>query len=319
MIQSIRNNLKYKILALACALALYLMYGRADSKRMTTSVSVRAQVQAVNVPQGLDATTPSMVIGLQGPLYAVNDLLRQPDMGAGAVDATVDLQGKGPGTHSVPVKVRVKSPLEPVPGEPPLATVTLESVIDKWSSIEFVPQGSVASGFRWEGTTVVPETATVRGPRSAVEQVARLEAHVPVRNATTDVDRDVEIFAVDSRDQVVPHVRIYPERAHVHVSIARLLRYKVVPIVLQTTGRPAEGYRVSAASVKPLTVTVSGSSRALDEIQAISTEPVDLEGQGRTTPLILHMRLQPPQGIDTVGVSMVQVHIDLASEVVQTQ
>ncbi len=311
----IRHNLRYKVLALASALALYFMYGRTDEKPLTSAV-VRVQVRAVNVPDGLEITTqPVISVSIQGPKHAIDELLNRPDGGASELDATVDLAGKGVGPHMLPVKVNLRKPLMLVPGQL-YATVTLEAIVERTLPVEVVPQGSVAPGYRWESTSANPASITIVGARSAVEQVARVEARVPVRGATGDLDRDVPLRALDSRDEVVEHIDVRPSLVSVHVRISRLLRYKVAPIVLQTTGRPANGYRISTVIVEPLVVTVSGSSQALESVQAVSTEPVDLAGA--TAPIIRRVRLAPPEGIETVSASAARVKVFLINEAVGT-
>lgn len=311
----IRHNLRYKVLALASALALYFMYGRAAQRPLTSTV-VRVQVRAVNVPQGLETTSqPVVSVSIQGPKRAIDELLDRPDGGASELDATVDLSRKSVGPHMLPVNVNLRKPLVLVPGQL-YATVTLEAIVERTLAVEVVPQGSVASGYRWESTSAEPASVVVEGARSAVEQVARVEGRVPVRGATGDLDRDVPLRALDSRDEVVEHVEVRPSLVSVHVRISRLLRYKVAPIVLQTTGRPASGYRVSTVIVEPLVVTVSGSGQALESVQAVSTEPVDLTGA--TAPIVRRVRLAPPEGIQTVSASAARVKVFFVNEAVGT-
>ena len=306
------DNLRYKLLAVACAISLYLMYGRTVEAPMTYA-SLSAPVRPINVPRGLEVSSlPAVVVTVQGPKRAIDEILRRPDKGAAELDATVDLSGRGPGSHTLPVSAVVKKPLNAVSGAPPFATVTLEAVRERRLPVEVAPQGSVAPGYRWESTDVTPNTALVRGAGSLVEQVTRLEARVPVRGAAGDVERDAVIQALDSRDEPVPRVAIIPSQVVVHVRIARVPQYKVAPIVLRWAGRPAPGFMVASVILDPVAVTVSGSDRALGNVQAVATEPVNLSGA--TSTIIQEVRLLPPEGIKLVSDEKARVKVFLTRE-----
>lgn len=312
----IRHNWKYKILALICALGLQRMYGRAEVTPLTHA-TVRVPVRALSKPESLELTlTPQVTVTLKGPKSAVDAVLEGSEAGASQVDATVNLTGRGAGAHTLPVELRVKTPLQEASGKPHFVSVVLEPVIEKSLPVDVVPMGRVPRGFRWDSTSVDPEQATVEGPRSLVEKVARLEVRVPVQGATGDVHRPAEIQALDSRDEPVDAVRVFPNGVQVHVRIARVLQYKVVPIVLQTMGQPAPGFHVANTLVEPMTVTVSGSAHELDGVQALTTEPVDLTGG--MAPIVRTVRLRAPQGIEPVQMPTVRVKVFFASEIAET-
>ncbi|MDH7571311.1 MAG: CdaR family protein [Armatimonadota bacterium] len=309
----IRHNLKYKLVALACALLLHAMYGRAAEEPLTLA-AVRAPVRAVNVPEGLAPTLmPPLTIWLQGRKSAIDRLLDRPDGGASLVDVSVDLSGQQAGTRTLPVKVTVKGV---GPGteaiKPPPVTVTLEPVITREFTVEVTPRGSVATGYRWESTSVRPKTASVRGPRSLVDTVARLEARVPVNRAVRDVESTVPIEAKDSRDELVEQVEIEPTHAQVYVRVARVMQYRVLPVVVSHIGQPALGFRIARMVVQPLTVTVSGTGAALEQLSSIQTEPIDLTDVQE--PITRQVRLRPPPGVEVVGSTTVQVKVFLESE-----
>lgn len=294
----IRQNLKYKILAVAAALTLYMMNARTDVKPLTF-VSVHTELQVVHLDPSLKVvSSPTVSVPLQGPKDAVDDLRSRPDHGAADVNAVVDLAGKTAGTYSVEVQVSAKKPLRPVPGDPLMATIRLERIVSKPLSVEVVPDGPASADYRWESTRVTPNVASVRGPSSLLDDVARLEVGMPAGDTAGDIERMVEIRAVDNRDQEVKGVEVFPEKARVSVRVARFLRYRVVPIRLETTGTPAPGFRVATIQVSPLTVTIAGSGRALDAVTAVPTEPVDVTGASAT--IVRDVRLLPPRGVQTV-------------------
>ncbi|MBI3948217.1 MAG: hypothetical protein HY321_20035 [Armatimonadetes bacterium] len=313
----IRHNLRFKVLALLCAFSLWRMYGHPETE-VRTSVALRVPVRAVNVPDNLEPTLlPSVIVPLQGPTAVADAMLAREDRGVSDVDARVDLAGRRPGTWDLPVLLDINAPGMELAGKVPLATISLEPVIRRELPVEVVPLGRVASGYRWEATNAEHGRAAVHGPQSVVDQVARLEARVSVHEAVADVERAVEIVAVDGGEKPLehPNLRVSPRRARVLVQIARVLEYKVVPVRVALSGLPARGYQVARATAEPMVVTVSGGRGALDQVETVSTVPVDVSEA--SSAVVRQVPLLPPQDVRLVHAAAVRVKVFLAPEEVE--
>jgi hypothetical protein len=87
---------------------------------------------------------------------------------------------------------------------------------------------------------------------------------------------------------------------------------RLVPVEIETTGRPARGYRVSRLEAVPAQVSVAGSADAVGRIAAVRTVPVSIEGQAGA--LVEEVPLAPLAGAEVVGEGRVRVEIDLGEE-----
>src|SRR5262249_20638614 len=68
----------------------------------------------------------------------------------------------------------------------------------------------------------------------------------------------------------------------VMVPIVSSAGIKRVPVVPQVDGEPASGYVVSGLMVEPQFVRLAGGASALEDVQSVTTEKVDIQGASRT-------------------------------------
>ena len=113
----------------------------------------------------------------------------------------------------------------------------------------------------------------VRGPFTALRQVdpEKLEAVIDLVGAA----RGERLYRLAPEDINVPPeievIAITPSEVRILLdSVAE----KVLPIVANVTGTPAEGFAVSDVSVEPRTARVAGPSTALSRMASITTDPV---------------------------------------------
>jgi YbbR domain-containing protein len=174
-----------------------------------------------------------------------------------------------------------------------------------------VVYGTVPDSVNIGPQEIDPQTVTVRGPSSRVNSVAKVVARVAIDASALNVDRDVDLVAVDPNGNQVPSVDLDPPRAHVTIPVAQEIATRTVPVVPQLTGTPATGYRVTSVAVEPLIVTVNGEASVVSQIQSASTEPIDITG--RTSDLEAEVGLALPNGV-SVSDSTVRVMLTVAQE-----
>lgn len=156
-----------------------------------------------------------------------------------------------------------------------------------------------------------PQTVKIRGASSRVSSVARVVARVAVDASALNVDRDVDLAAVDSNGNQVPSIEIDPPRVHVTIPVAQQIASRTVPIVPQLTGSPAAGYKVTSITVDPLIVTLNGEAAVVSQLQSAPTEPIDISG--RTSDLEAQVGLALPNGV-SVTTSAVRVSLTIEQQ-----
>jgi YbbR domain-containing protein len=230
--------------------------------------------------------------------------------------ASVDLSRVDPVPGGDPVRVPVtvvalNSQIQIVDFEPQEVDVRLDPVEVRQLPVTF-SLGSVADGLSVGPAQIEPSTVTLRGASSRIDQVSQVVARVSIDASALNVDREIELVAVDGNGNQVSNVEIDPERARVRIAVARELANRTLPVVPMLTGEPAPGYRVSAISVAPLVVTVSGEEATVTQLDSAPTEPIDIEG--RTTDLEANVGFDLPAGISVNGSDQVRVMLTIEPE-----
>ncbi|HWQ12869.1 MAG TPA: CdaR family protein, partial [Roseiflexaceae bacterium] len=204
--------------------------------------------------------------------------------------AFVDVSGRGPGEHSVPINVvPTRSGLQRArfSANPDFLLIRLDQEITRTVPLTVEITGSVPFGFEAgePEVTVAGRPVTevrVRGPQGRVERVvqARISADIDRLTANYNSSRTPEAVGADG--QVVEGVTIDPPTVNLEVPISSSVGVKRVPVVPQLTGLPASGYVVTGVSVEPQLVTLTGSSGPLDAVESVSTFVVSVGGASQT-------------------------------------
>jgi len=254
-----------------------------------------------NLPVSAEDLAPSLVIvdqnGLPNPslppvdvtLRSIGETSVTPS--SNDIQAYVDLSGRGPGEYSVAVGARVTIPgrkPEIAEIEPNFLSIRIEQEITRTVPLTIEIEGSVP--FSYEN---LPASATmrsqpvstvnVRGPQSRVERVAMARAVVDIDGRTASYDSPRQLEAIGSDNQEIQGVLVEPASVNVLVPIVSSAGIKRVPVVPQVVGEPASGYVVSGLTVEPQFVRLAGGAGALEAVQSVATEAVDIQGASRTT------------------------------------
>ncbi len=263
-----------------------------------------------NVPVDLEGLAPGLVVidkeGLpraQRPevditVLADDETVR--NVRASDLRPFVDLTGRGPGEHNVPVNVVTTRSLRlRASAEPEYLLVRLDQEITRTVALTVETTGIVPFGFEARTPQVTsrgqPVTSvTVRGPQGRVERVALVRARVDIDRLTANYNSPRTLEPIDENGQPIAGVTVDPATVDVLVPIISSVGLKRVPVVPSVTGVPASGYIVAGVSVSPLLVTLTGSSGPLDDAENVVTGDVDVTGATQT--LTRTVALIPPRG-----------------------
>jgi YbbR domain-containing protein len=230
--------------------------------------------------------------------------------------ATADLSNvtvePGGEPQAVQVSVIALDPrIDIVDFQPRQVQVTLDPVTTRELPVE-VTLAPVPEGLNLGPEQVNPSTVTVRGPSSRVDAVANVLARVAIDASALNVDREIELVAVDADGNQVPNVEIDPERARVRIAVARDLANRTLPVVPNIVGQPAAGYRIMSVTVEPLVATVSGESATVSQLETADTEPIDISGRNRD--LEASVRIALPAGVSVAGSDTVRVIVTIGED-----
>jgi YbbR domain-containing protein len=297
-------------LKLGAVLLATVLYSGLVLSENVRSWSGTVPVEVIRQPPGATLLTdldPVTFIRYRAPL----------DVGVLSPDsfrATVDLSRvtAEPGGPPVPVPVRLDAldgRVDIVDFVPQELQVRLDPVDERQVAVE-VSFPAAPEGIEVGVPQVVPSEVTVRGASSRVAAVRSVLARVSIDASALNVDRDVDLVAVDEQGNEVPNVVLEPERARVRITVARLLATRTLPVVPQVVGDPAEGYRIDSIDVEPVTVTVRGEEAVVMRMELVSTDAIDIGG--RQNDLETTVELSLPAQVDASGVADVRVRVTIA-------
>ena len=297
------HNWPLKIAAVVLASLLYgvLVLAR-DAQQITVAVPIDERGRPANTVLLSSLGVVTRVRYIAPPDVPVN---------SDSFVAWVDLANvaAGDGTRTVDVRLTaVDERIDPLEWEPRRVRITLDEVAEKTVPIR-VTQAEVPTGLDIRRPVLERPTAVVRGAASAVDRVDRLEAQVTIGSDAVDVDRDVQLLAVDIEGVPIPEVDVRPSFVRVQIAIIAEGETRGVPVVPETEGQPAPGFDIDSITVEPKFVTVEGDRDQIAALQSVTTEPVVLRGASRTVETTVPLAL--PAGIVPVGVEDVRVVVTL--------
>jgi len=237
-------------------------------------------------------TNPTITVTVRGNIRTLgkvdNKMLR----------ATVDLtqiessgrQKVKADIHGIPSGVR----LEQVPE----VNLVVETIVTKEIPIHIALAGYDSKenkGYEIYSTEIIPETVTLTGAESLVNSVVEGRVGLDISNMVTTIERSLPIQLLNEKGRVVPiskHMKIDSQNANVKVTI---YPKKTVHVTANIVGTPAEGFEVYQVEVVPSEIVIMGEPEALEEIESIGTEMLDINGA--SADVHKKLRLQQYEGI----------------------
>jgi YbbR domain-containing protein len=313
ILRNIAKNLPTLLLTFALSIAVWVSavtHENPNEERLyPRSVSVEVVGKEPNLV--IVSNIPSTVsVTLVAPATVWDQLLREQS----PVRAVIDLSNLGPGEHQVPVQIQVSvSPVRVVSFTPSSVDLTLDTVVSSLFPVQIVLRGEPAIGYQ-AGTPQISETSvSVSGPSSLVDQVQEVRAILDITGASENIDRSLNLEAVDINGDAVQNVTITPSVVEVTLDIKQLGGYRNVVVKVVTSGQVSSGYRVTNISVFPPAVTVfSNDPNLVEQLPGyVETETLDLTGLKDDLDVFLSLNLPP--GVTLVGDQTVEVQVGIAA------
>lgn len=279
MLRWLARNIGNIILSIVLALVVWVVaVNEANPSREDTFRAI--PVAFINQPPDTivyNFSTTTADVRLRAPTTAWSAL------NARVISATVDLSGHAPGEELFPITINLPESIgrtvRVVKVEPPAINARLEALGAASVPVKVNLIGDPPVGYRVESVTTHPATMTVTGPASWVRQVAAAGGELSVQSASAPLSQTVTLRPVDANGQLVPNVKLEPDRALLNVSIEQLAGFGNLAVKVELTGTIASGYRLIEVNVTPPNVTVIGAPSALAALPGfVQTEHIDISG-----------------------------------------
>jgi YbbR domain-containing protein len=306
------KNLPILLTAVALAVAVWVL-------AVTTTDPVEKRNYSRPVALEVTGLDPQLTITSELPeqvsltLSAPASIWTSELSNANVVRAYLDVSGLEAGNYTLPIDLQIDAqPVKVDTYSPKEVEVRLEQLYTKDLAITLVQPSSPAVGYEAGAPKLSTDTATVSGPSSQVEKVAEIRATLDISQAKEDINRDLELQALDENGLPVDNVTISPEKVNVTMSISQRGGYRNVSVKVVTSGQIASGYRLTNISSNPLVVTVySSDPETVNNLPGyIETQPLNLTDAQED--LQVSLPLAVPSGISVVGESTIKVTVSIS-------
>jgi YbbR domain-containing protein len=276
-------------------------------------------VRTVNLPpdaQMLNRPIETTSITIQGPTSALERVSPED------YEAVIDLNEIPFGDNEVPLQVEGGiEGVEILTTSPETARINMEQIITRNDiPVRVDIRGDVARGHRRGQETILPETITITGLASRVNQLAEARVTVFLDNARQDIDilRRPTFYDLQGNVASTVGMTVDPIDVQIVIPVIELAGFAEKPITVNWVGDPAPGYRLLNINVEPSSVLITAPPDQLDALR-IETEPVDITGLTMTE--TLQVALDLPEGVSVEDPQPIIVTLEIrpiqTSDVVQ--
>lgn len=304
------DNLGMILLALFLAIVVWIVAIQEQNPIERREFPTTISVQVRNLPPDLilfPALTEKVSLTLRAPQSNWNSL--RPDK----LTAWVDLSGLRADVYDVQVHVNCTDPnVMVVETKPGTVTVRLHNKISRQVPVQVRLYGSVALGYQMktgnEDTAIEPETVTITGPETLIEQVDKVTADLYLGGDVKEtIVRKLSVVARQVNDDPIgSFVTIEPAAVTIAIPVEQMTGFNEVAVRPVVIGSPAPGYRLTAVSVDPTTVTLAGDPDVVAQIRGF-VENVPLDISGAKDDIVERLALKLPEGVSIVGTQGVLV------------
>jgi len=286
MRERLSNNTKLKLISLLSAIVLW-MYVMAVVDPEETKLFEDIPVSITNLNDLSDKdlviypdTEVTTSVYVTGKLSTIQKMSKEDISVYGQINNPIE------GKNEIYLKV---TPAQRVTYEfkNSIAIVNLEKIITENKKIEVEVTGNIKQDIDTINLENNNEEVEVSGPRSLVEKVEKIEAILNSNKQTDDFDISLDLKPVDKKGNVVSGVELKTSSLNATVT---LLKEKTVPIKVNIEGENTENYKLSQD-----TVYIKGKKELVDNIEYISTQPINLSNIPKNTTMDISLII--PNGI----------------------
>lgn len=295
----IYSNIGLKLLSVALGFLVWLLVLNIDDSAVTRTISgvpinlintdsITSQNQLFTITSG-----DTVDIVVKGRKSIVSDL-DATDFKAVADMSKISI------TNAVPVTVTA--------ADSSVAKKINITVVDNVLSVELeaektvsvpvsvVTMGEVAEGYTVGSSVATPNLITIKGASSVVSSIDRAEVTVDVTDAKDDITTNCEPEFVTSDGETVSDKSLTYDETSISVTVP-VYKTKNIPISIDVTGEPAEGYGVADITYVPETIDIGGASSVIGDINSLTIDDVDISGSTADVEITLDVSKYLPEGV----------------------
>ncbi len=286
MKKKIFHNWGLKITSLLLAFALWFLAVQINDPKETVNFS-NISVRLINtdlldqenkVYEVLD-NTDVVRVTIRAPKSITKDLRASDIVAVADVSKLTDI-------NTIAISYNIQgvpaTSYDTIRGDHDTVRLNVEEKVSKWIRVQSQTVGEVAEGYMVMNASPDQTQIEVTGPESAVERISSARVEVDVSGASTSMSLSVEPQLYDAEGNLLDLPRVSKNVSYIHMSV-EVLAVKEIPVVLNVTGTPAEGYLATGQlECTPETVRIAGTASAISNVNSISVPAEELDITGAT-------------------------------------
>lgn len=215
------------------------------------------------------------------------------------ISATADLSQMEANTYLVPITAEVNGIDSEVSAEvtPRNLQVKIEDVMRNTFPISVRTTGIQRSGYEPGEMTTNPETITIWGTESTIQNIHTVIARVDISGMSESKTVGAELVLLDGNENTMDQSQIRHNLGEKGLSVnVQMLNTKDIPISFNVTGQPAEGFLYTGYTNEPSRIRICGTKEDLDSVSGIEV-PLDITGQSGRQEMTVDIAPYLPEGI----------------------
>lgn len=195
--------------------------------------------------------------------------------------------------------------VESVTANPDVMKLGIEEKRSRWVSVRSFVSGEVADGYRIINTVIDQNQVEVSGPKSLVDAISDARIEIDVTGAVGTRSANAEILFYDAEGRAVEGANLKRSADYIRMEV-EILPFKEVPVELNVTGEPAEGYLATGVvDCRPSTVVLAGSASLLANVTKISVpqDVLDITGMTGNLEKTINLRDYLPANVKFADIS----------------
>lgn len=323
MRKRLMNNWGLKVLAFLIAFMMWLLVVNIDDP-VTRKTFTDIPVSVINEEVLANAQTPQT--------YQIVDDTQTVDVTVTAkrktlnkmreedITAIADMKELMLNTQ-IPIDVSIsgyEGRYESAQASPRNLQVKLEDEETKRFPIVPTTTGTVRDGYVLGELEALPEKVSIRGPKSVIDEISKVEASVNVSGLSKNAVLESELVLYDSDNNVIDQSALANNLGADGVSVqVELLRTKNVALEFDTSLiQTARGYEFTGITFEPQSVQVSGESRNLSALKTLSipAQALEMSGISEKTEKIVDVSDYLPAGVQLADENAGRVVVTISVE-----
>ncbi|MGN1166055.1 MAG: YbbR-like domain-containing protein [Lachnospiraceae bacterium] len=180
--------------------------------------------------------------------------------------------------------------------------------------------GTVRDGYVLGEIEAMPEKVSIRGPKSLIDEISRVEASVSVSGLSKDSVLESELVLYDSNNNIIDQNLLSNNLGTEGVAVrVQLMRTKTVALEFDTSMIwPAKGYGFTGITFEPQSIQIAGEYSNISTLKTIyiPAEALEVSGITEKTEKVINVSEYLPDGVTLAdeNAGLVVVTISIAKD-----